>query len=139
MSMVKLTIDGKQVVTETNTTLLQAARSAGIQIPTLCYHERLNPIGSCRLCVVEVSGSAEPVQACETPVAEVWWLSPSRTVCWPCAKKHWSAFWFIIRWIVPSATKAGECKLQDLVFEFGIKAKVYQPPRSHTMSLTRRI
>jgi NADH dehydrogenase/NADH:ubiquinone oxidoreductase subunit G len=58
MSMVKLTIDGKEVLAKEGTTILQTARDQGIRIPTLCYHERLNPINSCGLCVVEVSGRA---------------------------------------------------------------------------------
>jgi len=52
--MVKLTIDNREVEVEEETTLLQAARKLGIEIPTLCYHEALAPYGACRLCLVEV-------------------------------------------------------------------------------------
>lgn len=55
MSKVTLTINDKKVQAEEGTTLLEAARSAGIEIPTLCYHEKLTPQGSCRLCTVEIS------------------------------------------------------------------------------------
>lgn len=48
-------------------TILEVARANGINIPTLCHHERLKPIGSCRLCMVEVEGSGSPVAACTTP------------------------------------------------------------------------
>ncbi|GAU09108.1 NADH dehydrogenase [Desulfoplanes formicivorans] len=48
-------------------TILEVARANGIRIPTLCHHERLKPIGSCRLCMVEVEGSGSPVAACTTP------------------------------------------------------------------------
>ena len=54
--MIRLTIDGKEIVTREGNTILEAAREGGIAIPTLCYHERLSPIASCRLCVVEVEG-----------------------------------------------------------------------------------
>lgn len=54
MSEVLIQIDGKEVNTSQGMTLLQAATSAGIQIPTLCYHEELQPHGGCRLCIVEV-------------------------------------------------------------------------------------
>jgi predicted molibdopterin-dependent oxidoreductase YjgC len=128
MSMVKLTIDGQEVVTEENTTLLQAARSAGIKIPTLCYHERLNPIGSCRLCVVEVSGSAEPVQACETPVAEGMEVVSNSDRLLAMRQEALERLLAHHPLDCPVCDKAGECKLQDLVFEFGIKAKQYQPP-----------
>ena len=65
-----LTIDGRSVVAEPGATILQAATAAGIDIPTLCYHERLDPISACRLCVVEVEGKADPVTACDTAAAE---------------------------------------------------------------------
>ncbi|MCX5881772.1 MAG: 2Fe-2S iron-sulfur cluster-binding protein, partial [Deltaproteobacteria bacterium] len=63
MSMVKLTINGKEIVAKENTTILQAAKCAGIKIPTLCYHERMNPIGSCGLCIVEIDGNSDPMSA----------------------------------------------------------------------------
>ncbi len=47
MAKVKLTIDGRKTLALTGNTILQAANSAGIRIPTLCFHERLKPIGSC--------------------------------------------------------------------------------------------
>ena len=55
MSEVTLKIDGREIKAETETTVLEAARSAGIDIPTLCYHPALTPFGSCRLCVVEIT------------------------------------------------------------------------------------
>ena len=54
MRKVRLRIDGKEVKARERMTLLQAATSVGIQIPTLCYHEKLRPHGGCRLCLVEV-------------------------------------------------------------------------------------
>jgi NADH dehydrogenase/NADH:ubiquinone oxidoreductase subunit G len=54
MSEILLQIDGKEVRAQEGMTLLEAARSAGISIPTLCYHEKLEPYGGCRLCIVEL-------------------------------------------------------------------------------------
>ena len=51
-----LTIDGKRIYAAAGTTILEAARKSGIEIPTLCYHPRLRPLGHCRLCLVEVEG-----------------------------------------------------------------------------------
>ena len=70
MSDVSMTIDGKEVVARAGTTVLEAARSAGIRIPTLCHHEKLEPFGGCRLCLVEVEarGSKRHVVACVYPV-----------------------------------------------------------------------
>ena len=54
--MVNLTIDGRQISVEENTTIMEAARSVGIQIPSLCYLKGINEIGACRVCVVELEG-----------------------------------------------------------------------------------
>ncbi|MCX7044962.1 MAG: 2Fe-2S iron-sulfur cluster-binding protein [Candidatus Sumerlaeota bacterium] len=70
--MVNLKIDGKAVSAESGCTVLEAARGATIEIPTLCHHESLPPYGACRLCLVEVTyrGKTKLVTACTLPVAE---------------------------------------------------------------------
>jgi bidirectional [NiFe] hydrogenase diaphorase subunit len=70
MSEILIQIDGKEVRAEEGTTLLQAAQSAGISIPTLCHHEKLEPFGGCRLCIVELEsrGSTRLVVSCVYPV-----------------------------------------------------------------------
>ncbi|HHY96058.1 MAG TPA: 2Fe-2S iron-sulfur cluster binding domain-containing protein [Firmicutes bacterium] len=70
MAKVTLTIDGRKVEVEAGTTVLEAARQAGINIPTLCYLEGLNAIGACRVCVVEVKGAKTLQTSCVLPVAE---------------------------------------------------------------------
>jgi len=66
--MVKLTIDGRTVEVSEGTTILEAAKTVGINIPTLCYFEKLNDIGACRVCVCEVKGAEKLVAACNTAV-----------------------------------------------------------------------
>ncbi len=68
--MVRLTIDSQSVLAEPASTVLQAAESVGIKIPTLCYHKSLLPQGACRLCVVEITGRPRLVAACACPVEE---------------------------------------------------------------------
>ena len=68
--MIKLTIDGKQFEADGDKTILNVCRENGIEIPTLCYLEKINEIGSCRLCVVEVEGLEKLVTACNTKVKE---------------------------------------------------------------------
>jgi bidirectional [NiFe] hydrogenase diaphorase subunit len=70
MSEILLQIDGKEVKAKEGMTLLDAARSAGISIPTLCYHEKLEPFGGCRLCIVEIEsrGWTRLVVSCVYPV-----------------------------------------------------------------------
>lgn len=66
MDNIKLEIDGKSVEAQEGMTILQAARKAGIEIPTLCYDERLAPYGACRLCTVEIgrNGQTRLVASC---------------------------------------------------------------------------
>ncbi|MDW7710405.1 MAG: 2Fe-2S iron-sulfur cluster-binding protein [Deferrisomatales bacterium] len=72
MRDIRLQIDGKEVAATEGMTLLQAARGAGLSIPTLCHHEKLEPFGSCRLCLVEVDkrGWTSRVASCVYPVED---------------------------------------------------------------------
>ena len=72
MSEVLLRIDGREVRARVGATVLEAARAAGIEIPTLCHHDRLEPFGGCRLCVVEVAagGRSRLVVSCVYPVED---------------------------------------------------------------------
>jgi NADH dehydrogenase/NADH:ubiquinone oxidoreductase subunit G len=67
----RMQIDGKDVSASDGMTVLEAAREAGVRIPTLCHHEALEPFGGCRLCIVEVEarGSAQIVVSCVYPAA----------------------------------------------------------------------
>lgn len=68
--MVTLTIDNRSVQVPEGTTILQAAQSAGITIPHLCYLKDINEIAACRVCCVEVEGERAMVTACNSPVRE---------------------------------------------------------------------
>jgi len=70
MSNVNVKINGIAVSVPAGSTILQAARIAGVDIPTLCYLKDINEIGACRICVVEATGARGLVTACVYPVAE---------------------------------------------------------------------
>ncbi len=72
MSEILIEIDGKEVGAREGMTVLEAARNAGISIPTLCHHEKLEPFGGCRICIVEVEvrGWTRLVVSCVYPVAQ---------------------------------------------------------------------
>ena len=118
--MITLTIDGKVITAAPETTILEAAQQSGIAIPHLCYHPKLRPIGSCRLCVVEIEGVSDPMAACTTPVKEgitVFIQSPQ------LERLRKEAIQYILLnhpLDCPVCDKAGECRLQDLCHEFGI-------------------
>ena len=67
MGSISLTIDGRTVEVEEGNTVLQAARLAGIAIPTICDHKDLSPYGACRMCVVEIEGVRGFPTSCTTP------------------------------------------------------------------------
>ena len=68
--MVTLTIDGKTVTVEAGTTVIEAARHAGIDIPSLCYLKGINEVGTCRVCVVEIEGSRTLQASCTYPATK---------------------------------------------------------------------
>lgn len=66
LEKIKLTIDGKEIEVEKGTTILQSARQANIDIPTLCYLKEINEAGDCRMCIVEIEGRRGYVPSCIT-------------------------------------------------------------------------
>ena len=68
--MIQLTINGQPVEVETGSTILDAVRKAGFNVPTLCYHPKLVSYGSCRLCLVEVEGARtlQPLVWCQRAI-----------------------------------------------------------------------
>jgi len=72
MSEITIYIDGEEVKVSEDVTVLEAAKKAGIDIPTLCYHDKLDPYGACRLCTVEVDtgGRTRIVASCLYPVEQ---------------------------------------------------------------------
>ncbi|HAF60137.1 MAG TPA: molybdopterin oxidoreductase, partial [Clostridiales bacterium UBA9856] len=69
MENIKITIDGKECLGQPGQTILDVARNNGIDIPTLCYDDRVEIYGACGICVVEVEGNPKMVKACATLIA----------------------------------------------------------------------
>jgi formate dehydrogenase alpha subunit len=131
VELVKLTINGKEVEVPRGSTILQAAESNGIEIPTLCYLKDLSPMGSCRMCVVEVKGNRLLPASCVTPVApgmEVQTESPAvinarRTILELLIANH------------PldclTCDKLGDCKLADYCYQYGVKQSPFSGEQHH--------
>ena len=66
----RVTLNGTQVSGRPGQTILELAQANGVDIPTLCHHADLSPLGACRICVVEVEGSRTLVGSCHTPVTD---------------------------------------------------------------------
>ncbi len=112
--MVKLIIDGKEVIAEEGQTVLQAAQEAGIYIPTLCYHHEVKPYTACRLCMVEVTKGKRTrfVTACDYPVAEGMVVRTNTDKIQRCRK-------LIIELLL--AQCPGLPRLQELAERFGVE------------------
>ena len=126
---VTITIDDKQVKAQEGMTIFQAAQAAGIEIPHLCYHEKLLPTGACRMCVVEVERARSLVTACTYPVTEGMVV---RTTTERVAKARKLALELLLSdhpLNCMVCEKAGNCKLQDYAYEYGIAESPYAGER----------
>lgn len=82
MTKINFKINNIPVQAEPGSTILEAARAAGIQIPTLCYLKDVNKTGACRVCTVEIKGAKSLGAACVYPVSEGWRSSPIPNALW---------------------------------------------------------
>lgn len=117
--MVTLTIDNIQVTVEEGTTILKAAEKLGIEIPTFCYHDKLEKVGACRMCLVEVEKTPKLQIACATVVSDGM-VVKTDTPQVVRARKGILEFLLINHPLdCPVCDKGGECELQNLVFKYG--------------------
>ena len=70
MDTIRLTINGQEIEAKSGITVLEAAKAAGIYIPTLCYHPDLTSFGGCRLCIVDIEKMRGLPTACTTPASD---------------------------------------------------------------------
>jgi formate dehydrogenase alpha subunit len=117
--MVSLTIDEKKITVEEGTTILKAAEKLGIEIPSFCFHDKLEPVGACRMCLVEVEKMPKLQVACATTVTEGM-VVKTNTPEVKRARKGVLEFLLINHPLdCPTCDKGGECDLQNFVFKHG--------------------
>jgi len=127
--MIRLTIDGKEIITQEGKTILEAAREGGIAIPTLCYHEQLSPIASCRLCIVEVEGYEKPMTSCTTPAVEGISVITRSDRLLKMRREFLNLILTSHPLDCPQCDKGGECRVQELAYEHGIEKVEYEALR----------
>ncbi|HBH60843.1 MAG TPA: NADH-quinone oxidoreductase subunit G, partial [Nitrospiraceae bacterium] len=135
--MIELTINGKNVGTEKGSTILHAALSNGIKIPNLCYDKRLEVYGGCRLCIVEIEGQRKLEASCATLVTEGMIV---RTDTPRVRKIRQNVLEFILvhhPLDCPVCDKAGECDIQELVYEYGKPEGRFVRQRKHMPTDTK--
>ena len=124
--MVNIKINGVEHAVPEGSTILEAARYAGIKIPTLCYLKEINAIGACRICVVEVKGARSLVAACVYPVnngMEIFTNSPKviesrKTTLELILSNHNKS--------CLSCTRGGNCELNELCIEYDVDINKYE-------------
>ncbi len=117
--MITISINDIELKIEQGKTILEAAKSAGIDIPTFCWHEKLDLYGGCRLCLVEVDDMPKLQPACATYVCQGMKVKTNSPKVIK-ARKGVLEFLLINHPLdCPTCDKAGECELQDQVFKYG--------------------
>jgi formate dehydrogenase major subunit/NADH-quinone oxidoreductase subunit G len=118
--MLTVKINGKEVEVPAGTTILDAAKEAGVHIPVLCHDSRLNPFGACRVCLVEQVGMPKLQAACTTPVTDKMEIVTESEKLSRVRKTAIELLLINHPLDCPVCDKGGECTLQDLTYEVGV-------------------
>jgi NADH-quinone oxidoreductase chain G len=131
-NLVTLTIDGHEVTVPKGTLIVEAAKKVGIEIPVFCYHHKLDPVGACRLCLVEISpGPPRAQTACTTPVADGMTVRVTSAMA---VKARADILEFELAnhpLDCPVCDKGGECPLQDFTYRHGYPVSRVVDSRLH--------
>ncbi len=118
---VNIKINNIEVTAKKGQTILDAARDAGIHIPTLCYLKDINEIGACRICVVEVKGAKNLVASCVAPVSDSMEIFTNTERVKKSRKTTLELLLSTHKRACLSCSRNGECELQSLSKQFGIQ------------------
>lgn len=120
MEMVNIKINGVPVSCPKDSTILEAARGAGFEIPTLCYLKEINEIGACRICVVEVKGMKNLVASCVYPVADGMEISTNSAKVFRSRRHNLELILSTHERTCLSCVRSGNCELQKLCKDFKV-------------------
>ncbi len=129
--MVTLTIDRKTVTVPEGTTILEAARSVHLDIPTLCYLKGVNEIGACRLCMVEVEGYERLVPACDNAIVEGMVVSTNSPRVREARRVNLRLLLSQHDTNCTKCTRSGNCKLQQLSNDYNLLGEHYIQDLNH--------
>ncbi len=129
--VVTLTIDGVKVTAKKGMLLVEAAKLAGIDIPVFCYHDRLKPVGACRMCLVEIEKMPRLQTACTTPVAQDMVVKTASDNAKTGQRSVLSLLLANHPLDCPVCDKGGECPLQDNAFGYGPGVSSFKEEKRH--------
>ncbi len=124
--MVNIKINGVDYSVPEGSTILEAARTAGIKIPTLCYLKDINAIGACRICVVEVKGARSLVASCVYPVNEGMEVFTNTPKVIESRKTTLELILSNHKKECLSCVRSGSCELQELCNEYGVEENRFE-------------
>ena len=125
-NMVNVKINNKEYSVPANSTVLEAARYAGIDIPTLCYLKDINEIGACRLCLVEVKGARGLAAACVYPVNEGMEVLTNTPAIRKARKTNLELVLSAHKKKCLTCIRSTSCELQKLCLEYGVDEDHFQ-------------
>ena len=125
MDMINCKVNGIAVSVPKGSTILEAARAAGVEIPTLCYMKDINAIGACRICVVEATGARGLATACVYPVAEGMEIQTNTEKVQKARKTTLELILSTHDKKCLSCPRSGNCELQALCNEYGVDENAF--------------
>jgi NADH-quinone oxidoreductase subunit G len=131
MADVTFTVDGNKLTAPAGTLLLEACKSAGIEIPAFCYYPGLSLQAACRMCVVRIEKMPKLQTACTTPVAEGMVVQTETPEIAQARKATLQLLLGNHPLDCPVCDAGGECELQDMTFKYGAAESFYAEPKNH--------
>lgn len=125
MENINIIINGIPMTAPAGSTILEAARHNGIEIPTLCYLKEINAIGACRICVVEVKGARSLVAACVHPISEGMEICTNSEKVFASRKANLELILSTHDRKCLSCIRSGSCELQKLCKDFSVDDETY--------------
>ncbi|HEV2708612.1 MAG TPA: molybdopterin-dependent oxidoreductase [Edaphobacter sp.] len=131
MADVTFTVDGKKLTAPAGTLLIDACKTAGIEIPAFCYYPGLSLQAACRMCVVRLEKVPKLQTACTTPVAEGMVVATETPEIAQARKATLQLLLGNHPLDCPVCDAGGECELQDMTFKYGAADSFYAEPKNH--------
>jgi NADH-quinone oxidoreductase subunit G len=131
MPDVNFIVDGKKLSAPAGTLLIEACKSAGIEIPAFCYYPGLSLQAACRMCVVRIEKAPKLATACTTTVAEGMVVTTESPEIAQARKSTLQMLLGNHPLDCPVCDAGGECELQDMTFKYGAADSFYTEPKNH--------
>ena len=131
MPDVTITVDGKKITAPAGTLLIEACKTAGLEIPAFCYYPGLSLQGACRMCVVRQEKNPKLATACTTTIADGQVFFTDTPEITQARKATLQLLLGNHPLDCPVCDAGGECELQDMTFKYGAADSFYAEPKNH--------